>query len=169
MLQQVQAPPPPSPRTLRESGLSVNQVCDLILKQFYLQGTLLGVELARNARLPFNVIDEYLRFLKDDRCIEVTSEDVIGRVSYRFNLREIGRTRAKEAFDYCRYVGPAPVPLEQYVEQCRRQAVSGINCTSEPQLEAFESLIIEIAPSGRTRPCRLQRQVNLSIRSSGKR
>ena len=143
MLQQVQAPPPPSPRTLRESGLSVNQVCDLILKQFYLQGTLLGVELARNARLPFNVIDECLRFLKDDRCIEVTSGDVIGRVSYRFNLTEIGRTRAKEAFDYCRYVGPAPVPLEKYVEQCRRQAVSGINCTSEPLLEAFESLIIE--------------------------
>ena len=143
LLQQVQAPPPPSPRTLRESGLSVNQVCDLILKQLYLQGTLLGVELARNARLPFNVIDECLRFLKDDRCIEVTSGDVIGRVSYRFNLTEIGRTRAKEAFDYCRYVGPAPVPLEKYVEQCRRQAVSGINCTSEPLLEAFESLIIE--------------------------
>jgi predicted ATPase with chaperone activity len=142
-LQQVQAPPPTSPRTLRESGLSANQVCDLILKQLYLQGTLLGVEMARNARLPFNVIDECLRFLKDDRCIEVTSGDVIGRVSYRFNLTEIGRTRAKEAFDYCRYVGPAPVPLEMYVEQCRRQAVSGINCTAEPLMEAFESLIIE--------------------------
>lgn len=143
MLQQVQAPPPPSPRTLRESGLSANQVCDLILKQLYLQGTLLGVELARNARLPFNVIDECLRFLKDDRCIEVSSGDVIGRVSYRFVLTEIGRSRAKEAFEYCRYVGPAPVPLEKYVEQCRRQAVSGINCTSEPLMEAFESLIIE--------------------------
>ncbi len=143
MLQQVQAPPPPSPRTLRESGLSANQVCDLILKQLYLQGTLLGVELARNARLPFNVIDECLRFLKDDRCIEVSSGDVIGRVSYRFVLTEIGRTRAKEAFDYCRYVGPAPVPLEKYVEQCRRQAVSGINCTAESLQEAFEALIIE--------------------------
>lgn len=143
MLQQVQAPPPTSPRTLRESGLNANQVCDLILKQLYLQGTLLGVELARNARLPFNVIDECLRFLKDDRCIEVSSGDVIGRVSYRFVLTEIGRSRAKEAFEYCRYVGPAPVPLEKYVEQCRRQAVSGINCTSEPLLEAFESLIIE--------------------------
>ncbi|MDA1165327.1 MAG: ATPase [Planctomycetota bacterium] len=142
LLSQVQAPPPPSPRTLRESGLSANQVCDLVLKQLYLQGTLLGVEMARNARLPFNVIDECLRFLKDDRCIEVTSGDVIGRVSYRFHLTDTGRSRAKEAFDYCRYVGPAPVPLEDYVEQCRRQAVSGINCSAEPLLEAFESLII---------------------------
>jgi hypothetical protein len=142
MLKQVQAPPPPSPTTLGESGLSANQVCDLILKQLYLQGTLLGVEMARNARLPFNVIDECLRFLKDDRCIEVTSGDIIGRVSYRFNLTDIGRARAKEAFEYCRYVGPAPVMLETYVEQCRRQAVSGISCTPETLLEAFESLII---------------------------
>lgn len=143
MLNQVQAPPPASPRTLRESGLSPNQVCDLILKQLYLQGTLLGVEMARNARLPFNVIDECLRFLKDDRCIEVSSGDVIGRVSYRFNLTETGRTRAKEAFEYCRYVGPAPVPLEKYVDQCRRQSVSGINCTPEALSEAFEALIIQ--------------------------
>ena len=144
-LNQAQAPPPPSPTTLKDSGLSISQVSDLILKQLYLHGTLLGVEIARNARLPFNLIDECLRFLKDDHCIEVTSGDVIGRVSYRFHLTELGRTRAKEAFEFCRYVGPAPVPLEQYVEQCRRQAVSGINCTSETLLEAFAHLIIQPA------------------------
>jgi predicted ATPase with chaperone activity len=142
LLDQVQAPPPHSPKTLKESGLSLSLVCDLILKQLYLHGSLQGVEIARNARLPFNVIDECLRFLKDDRCLEVTSGDVIGRVSYRFHLSEVGRERAKEAFDLCRYVGPAPVALEQYVEQCRRQAVSGINCTGSALLEAFNDLII---------------------------
>ena len=142
LLNQVQAPPPRSPRTLKESGLTLNQICDLTLKQLYLHGKLLGVEIARNARLPFNVIDECLRFLKDDHCIEVVTGDVIGRVSYQFNLTEAGRGRAKEAFEFCRYVGPAPVPLETYVEQCRRQAVCGINCTPEALLEAFEHLII---------------------------
>ncbi len=141
-LKQANAPAPTSPKNLRDSGLSVSQVCDLILKQLYLHGTLMGVEIARNARLPFNVIDECLRFLKDDHCLEVSSGDVIGRVSYRFSLTETGRTRAREAFDFCRYVGPAPVPLEQYVEQCRRQAVTGINCTQDALLEAFEDLII---------------------------
>lgn len=142
LLDQVQAPPPTSPRTLQQSGLALNQVCDLVLKQLYLHGKLLGVEIARNARLPFNVIDECLRFLKDDHCIEVTTGDVIGRVSYQFNLTELGRRRAKDAFDFCRYVGPAPVPLEVYVEQCRRQAVSGINCTPQSLSEAFVELII---------------------------
>lgn len=141
-LNQVQAPPPQSPRTLADSGLTNSQICDLILKQLYLHGSLLGVDISRNARLPFHVIDECLRFLKDDHSVEVTSGDVIGRVSYRFHLTESGRGRAKEAFEFCRYVGPAPVPLSTYVDQCRRQAVSGINCTPESLNEAFEELII---------------------------
>jgi hypothetical protein len=141
-LNQAQAPPPTSPRSMKESGLTLSQVCDLVLKQLYLHGSLLGVEIARNARLPFNVIDECLRFLKDDHAIQVTSGEVIGRVSYRFHLTELGRSRAKEAFEFCRYVGPAPVPLESYVEQCRRQAVSGINCTPDALLEGFSELII---------------------------
>jgi len=141
-LDQAQAPPPRSPKSLRESGLSLSLVCDLILKQLYLHGSLQGVEIARNARLPFNVVDECLQFLKDDRCLEVTSGEVIGRVSYRFHLSTIGRERAREAFDLCRYVGPAPVSLDQYVEQCRRQAVSGINCTADVLLEAFSDLIV---------------------------
>ena len=141
-LEQALAPPPRSPKSLRESGLSLSLVCDLILKQLYLHGALQGVEIARNARLPFNVIDECLQFLKDDRCLEVTSGEIIGRVSYRFHLSTVGRERAREAFDLCRYVGPAPVALEQYVEQCRRQAVSGINCSADILIEAFSDLII---------------------------
>src|SRR5438132_3632460 len=102
---------PVSPETLAQSGLSLMQVCDLILKQLYLQGAALGVDLARQSRLPFNVIDEGIVFLKDEKCIEVSAGDLIGRVSYRFNLTDLGRSRAREAFEQCRYVGPAPVPL----------------------------------------------------------
>jgi len=142
-LNQPQTPPPESPVSLAESGLTSGQISELILKQLYLHGTLRGVDIARNACLPFQVIDECLRLLKDDQCVEVSSGDVIGRASYTFHLTQTGRTRAKEAFDFCRYVGPAPVPLTHYVEQCRRQTVTGINCTPEALREAFEDLIIK--------------------------
>src|SRR5205809_856611 len=95
---------PVAPQTLAQCGLSLMQVCDLILKQLYLQGAALGVDLARQSRLPFNVIDEGIVFLKDEKCIEVSSGDLIGRVSYRFNLTDLGRARAREAFEQCRYV-----------------------------------------------------------------
>jgi len=134
---------PRSPLSLKDSGLGRMQVCDLILKQIYLHGNLLGVEIAKNARLPYNLIDESLRFLKDEKCIEVSAGgEFIGRASYRFNLTELGRTRAREAFEQCRYVGPAPVPLESYVAQCRLQAVAGITCNPERLVEAFQGMIV---------------------------
>jgi hypothetical protein len=133
---------PIAPVSLAQSGLSLMQICDLILKQLYLQGAALGVDLARQMRLPFNVIDEALVFLKDEKCIEVASGDLIGRVSYRFNLTDLGRARAREAFDQCRYVGPAPVPLDAYVRQCLTQTVTGTVCDAETLRDAFAELII---------------------------
>jgi hypothetical protein len=121
---------PPAPVTLRQTGLSLGTITDLILKQLYLQGNLLGIQFARQMRLPFTVVEEGLKFLKDDKCIEVASGDLVGPVSYRFNLTDLGRKRAREAFEQCRYVGPAPVPLEAYVPQCRRQTVTGTECSS---------------------------------------
>ncbi len=136
-------PPPPSPSSLKEAGLGLMQVCDLLLKQLYLHGSLLGYDLAQQMRLPFSVVEEPLRFLKDEKCVEVASGEVIGSVSYRFQLTELGRARAREAFEQCRYVGPAPVPLEAYIRQCRRQDVRGTPCTMEALKAAFGDLIVK--------------------------
>ena len=133
------APAPRSPATLAESGLHLGQLCDLVLKQLYLQGTLLGGDIARGTRLPFSIVDEALRSLRDQKLLEVASGDLVGRVSYRFALTELGRIRARETFEHCRYVGPAPVPVEQYVEQCRLQHVTGTPCTPAALRVAFRS------------------------------
>ena len=131
-----------APQTLAESGLSLMQLCNLVLKQLYLQGSALGIDLSRSTHLPFSIIDEALIFLKEEKCIEVSSGKMIGRSSYRFNLTELGRIRAREAFEQCRYVGPAPVTLEAYVKQCRLQTVTGIDCTPEKLQAAFSEFII---------------------------
>ncbi len=133
---------PSAPTGLADSGLSLLQVCDLLLKQLYLGGGLLGVDMARQARLPFNVIDEALLFLKDEKCVEVTAGEIIGRVSYRFALTDLGRIRARECFEQCRYVGPAPVPLETYVKQCLKQTVTGTVCSMAALQDAFSELIM---------------------------
>lgn len=133
---------PVAPMGLADCGLTLLQVSDLLLKQLYLGGNLLGVEMARQARLPFNVVDEALQFLKDEKCVEVTAGEVIGRISYRFALTDLGRIRARECFEQCRYVGPAPVPLETYVKQCLKQTVTGTVCTMAALQEAFADLIM---------------------------
>ncbi|MGD9853900.1 MAG: hypothetical protein AB7U20_03025, partial [Planctomycetaceae bacterium] len=133
---------PPRPRTLRDSGLTRGQLSDLLLKQLYLSGSLTGYDLAGYLRLPFSVIDEALEFLKDEKCLDIASGEMLGRVSYRFLLTELGRQRAREAFEQCRYVGPAPVPLNLYSDQVRLQTVAGIPCTPQALVDAFHEFIL---------------------------
>jgi predicted ATPase with chaperone activity len=134
---------PTAPESLQEAGLSLSFLNDLLMKVMYTRGGMLGLDLARYTCLPFKVIEESLRFLKDEKCVEVAGGDLIGRVSYKFNLTELGRRRAQEAMKQCAYVGPAPVPLEDYVEQTYRQAVTGITCSPEPLRAAFAHLVLK--------------------------
>jgi predicted ATPase with chaperone activity len=133
---------PTAPETLQEAGLRLTFLAELLLRTLYARGTMLGLDLARFVCLPFKVVEEALRFLKEEKCIEVAGGDLIGRVSYRFTLTELGRRRAQDSVRQCAYVGPAPVPIEDYIEQTYRQAVTGILCSPEPLRSAFAHLVI---------------------------
>jgi len=133
---------PSAPENLQEAGLSLGFLNDLILRTLYTRGGMIGLDLARLLRLPFKVLEESLRFLKDEKCLEVSGGELIGRVSYRFNLTELGRKRAQEAMQLCAYVGPAPVPIDDYVEQAYRQAVTGISCSLEALKAATSHLVL---------------------------
>jgi predicted ATPase with chaperone activity len=133
---------PSAPENLQQTGLTLGFLSDMLLRTLYVRGGMLGLDIARLICLPFKVIEEALGFLKHEKCIEILGGDLIGRISYRFNLTELGRRRAQEAFKMCAYIGPAPVPLEDYVEQTYRQAVTAIEVSPESLRAAFAHLVI---------------------------
>jgi predicted ATPase with chaperone activity len=133
---------PGAPENLKEAGLSLGFLNEMILRTLYTNGIMLGLDLSRFLQLPFKVIEEALGFLKDEKCLEVNGGDLIGRISYRFTLTELGRHRAQEAMKLCAYVGPAPVPLDDYIEQTYRQAITGISCSPEALQAPFSHLVI---------------------------
>ena len=152
----VQAPPAPaprSPRTLSETGISLGHLTDLLLKTLYVHGVLQGNDLARMTRLPSRVIEESLRKLREQMLLEVSLTDVFGRIGNRYELTEKGYARAKEAVEACRYVGPAPVSLEQYLEHCQLQRVTGTQCNPVALRAAFHdyvmrpSMLSELGPA----------------------
>ncbi len=134
---------PVAPESLKEAGLSTGFVCDMLLRTLYVRGSMLGRDLAQTLCLPFKVIRESLKFLKDEKCIQVDGGDLVGEVSYKFSLTDLGRKRAQDAMDQCAYVGPAPVPLEDYVEQCYRQTVTGLQCFPESLKAPFSHLVMK--------------------------
>jgi predicted ATPase with chaperone activity len=133
---------PSAPETLQQTGLTLGFLSELALRILYVRGGLLGLDLAKIIRLPFKILEEALGFLKNEKCVEVLGGDLIGRISYRFNLTELGRRRAQESMEQCAYVGPAPVPLEDYVEQVYRQAVTAIDISPEAVRAAFSHLVV---------------------------
>jgi predicted ATPase with chaperone activity len=133
---------PSAPENLKQAGLTLGFLSDLILRTLYTRGILVGLDLARLLCLPFKILEESLLFLKDEKTVEITGGDLIGRVSYRYTLTDLGRRRAQDAMKLCAYVGPAPVPLEDYVEQVYRQAVTAIPPNPEALRAAFGHLVI---------------------------
>src|SRR5262245_52970650 len=128
---------PIAPHNLVETGLSLGFVTDLVLKTLFNRGRLRGQELAKLIALPFKIIDQGLLFLRETKCIEILSGDMIGAVAYQYNLTDLGRQRARDAMESNGYVGPAPVPLDMYVQQCYRQKVTGIPVTYSGLRNAF--------------------------------
>ncbi len=133
---------PSAPENLQQTGLTIGMLNNMIIRTLYMRGGMLGLDLAKLLCLPFKVIEESLGFLKNEKTIEVLGGDLIGRISYRFNLTDLGRKRAQEAVKMCAYVGPAPVPLEDYVEQVYRQAVTAIDLNPEAFRASLSHLVV---------------------------
>ena len=143
---------PTSPESIKESGLTAAFLADMIARTIYTRGPQLGRDLAQVLCLPFKIIREPLKHLKDEKHIQVDGGDLVGEVSYRFSLTDRGRAHSQDLMKQCAYVGPAPVPLDDYVEQCYRQTVSGLSCYPEvlrPRSATSSSKTTSSTPSAR--------------------
>jgi len=133
---------PPAPTTVRETGLTESQVVDLLLKTLYQRGSLHGNALADAMALPFVVLDDLLVTVTQRHFVEVLGTAGHSRAGYLYELTDEGRNRAEAAFSGNRYVGPAPVPIDQFREWIRRQSVQNHRVSRKRLERAFDDLIL---------------------------
>ncbi len=106
---------PPEPKTLEETGLKVGLLADIVLKYLYYQGSGTGLAIATELRLPWaGVVERIVDFVAAEKLVDLRGGKGFGRASVDFVLTEKGREYAKDALTRNTYVGPAPVPIEQY-------------------------------------------------------
>lgn len=133
---------PPQPRTVEETGLTFRFLVELLTKKLFLRGQMRLVDLVEHARLPVAVLEPLLNFIRNERMCEVQrSSGAETAVSY--NLTDLGRQRAEEFLQKSQYVGAAPVGLEAYVEQVRRQSVARMGVTRERLVNVFSDLVVK--------------------------
>src|SRR5512134_760857 len=132
---------PEPPRTLEETGLSLEFLVELACKAMYYGGVMTLAALCDALCLPISVGNDVAEFMKKERLAEVKKGADI-RASYTYALTDLGRERAREYLQLSGYVGPAPVTLRQYTEVARRQTVRDMAVTKETMGAAFDGVVL---------------------------
>src|ERR1051326_9023921 len=112
---------PREPESIEQCGLGATTVEHLILKILYFRGELYGQDLCAAMGVKFSVIQGILDSLKIHHLVQVKRSMGMGDVASVLALSETGRARARECLEKNQYSGPAPVPLQQYLQMVYRQ------------------------------------------------
>ncbi len=136
---------PEPPRTVEATGLSQAYLEELCLKHLYEGGELRGGEISRRICLPPVVIEEVMERLRQARLVDIKGTRGVGiaRTTTIFALTEGGVAHSDLAMTRNRYVGPAPVPFERYVEVVEAQSVRGQRLLRRALAPHFVDMVLE--------------------------
>jgi hypothetical protein len=113
---------PPPLSSVDDTGLNLLSIADLVLKVLYYGGVMTGLEIGATVKLPFQgVLDPVVEFLKREKYVEVRGSTGFSESGFRYIITEKGSDKAREAMERTQYAGPAPVPLNRYIDSIRLQ------------------------------------------------
>jgi predicted ATPase with chaperone activity len=132
--------PMQKPQSISEVGVRETILEDIALKTLYLSGPFSVLDLAAQTRLSFEVANELFHRLRGKLLCEVTGMSVnVPNLA----ITSQGRVRALELLSQSQYSGAAPVSLESYVEQVRKQSVVNVEVRPDQVIRAFSHLVID--------------------------
>ncbi len=100
--------------SIEELGIPTSIVTDLIFRILFTEGDVSLGRVVEITRIGQKICDEILTWMKTEHLVEVPRAGAFGRLSYVYRLTENGEERARTALERSQYIGPAPVPLQEY-------------------------------------------------------
>lgn len=132
---------PVEPDSIQDTGLPVSLIESLVCKRLLLVGTVSGRKLAEHVCLPFRILEPVFQNLRARQIIVHKNSAPLN--DYNYALTQEGAERARIAMESCSYVGPAPVPLMDYVLATEAQSIRAEAPKREDLREAFEDITID--------------------------
>jgi hypothetical protein len=144
-----QSPLPPQPKTVRETGLELAMLGELVAKHLFSSGKTHLPVLTTRLRLSINVVREVLDFLVAEQLAEVAWRGDAD-IDVQYQLTSAGRQRAVAWLERSPYTGPAPVPADAYRALVQRQsallpAVAGEDLAAEFADDCLPAQVRELA------------------------
>ncbi|MDA7427626.1 ATPase [Primorskyibacter aestuariivivens] len=134
---------PSPPKEISETGLSESFLLYLTCKIMMEGGTMTPAQIANVICLPKLVVRQVIKIMSHKQLVEaqgLESEDIKSDV--RYSLTDLGHAWAREANALSQYVGPAPVTLEMFEKQIRRQSILNEEIHRSELDAAFSHLVI---------------------------
>lgn len=138
---------PRVPTKWEDLGLSLPFLFESVLRTIYHRGQLTGSELATELHIPFGALGPILPAMRKQTLIDIVGQrGSSGDASFVYELKPPkGTAAAQDALAKTSYVGPVPVPFEDYVESVLAQSIKKLIVTRRSIQRAFEDLIISDA------------------------
>jgi hypothetical protein len=131
------------PVTVEETGLGLGQLIDLCIKTIYYSGRPSAREICESMAISFNVMEGILAFLKREKIIETVGSSGLGEQQYQYALTDKGVERGTEALEKNQYVGPAPVPFDDYVTVVHEQSIRKLWVNDEIVARCLGDLVLD--------------------------
>lgn len=136
-------PAPRAPQTLAETGLPEGFLVELLMKTMYRRGLERASEIARAMCLPVNVAEVLIEMAKEAKLIDTLGQlGASVTAEMRYSMTAKGREWALDALTQSEWVGPAPVPLEQFNAQIRAQSIRNERLSEAMLRQVFAHLTL---------------------------
>lgn len=135
---------PQSPKLIIETGLNVSLLFDLILRIIFNRSRLTGSEIADQLRLQFSVLSPVFNLMRKQTLIDIVGQKGGGGdANFEYELKPPkGPDALAEAMKKSTYIGPAPVPFEDYAESVIAQTIKNLVVTRRSIHRAFQDLVV---------------------------
>jgi hypothetical protein len=131
---------PREPRSFAEAQLTGSEVEALMLKLLLARGDASGRLISDHIKLPFILISEMLRQMKQEQWVVHKGDAPMN--DYLYTLTDLGRERARRLSEHCTYFGAAPVALKDYIASVTQQSLTQQHPTVDDLRRAFNDLLI---------------------------
>ena len=135
--------PPPSPRSLADTGLSTIMMRDIFLKTMFRTNQDQVSILSRAISLPVPLTQELMDLCRTQKLVTATGTmHANAGNEMGYELTDAGKARALDSLSQSEYYGAMPVPLDQYQVQIKRQSVRDIRLNREQLMSGMGHLIL---------------------------
>jgi len=134
--------PPRVAKTIEATGLDANFLMGCLLRSMFISQLQTIPELSEELKLTRNVVEDLLTSAKKDALVEVRGPSEKNYNIMRYALTGAGKERANEALRRCEYIGPVPIPLDEYQTQVQKQTITNEVVSIEKLQRAMSHLVL---------------------------